>query len=101
MTNLEVNEFMKAYKSEENSVLLDVRTPEEESEGLIPNSLRIDIMSPAFPAKILELDKSKHYYVYCRSGARSASACQFMEKNGFSATNLEGGINSYNQNYQK
>ena len=39
------------------------------------------------------LDKSKNYYVYCRSGARSANACAIMNELGFeNAYNLLGGI---------
>ena len=40
-----------------------------------------------------QLDKSKAYFVYCRSGARSARACAVMEQSGFPVTfNLLGGI---------
>ena len=39
------------------------------------------------------LDPSKAYFVYCRSGARSARACQIMGQMGFATTfNLLGGI---------
>jgi rhodanese-related sulfurtransferase len=39
------------------------------------------------------LDKSKNYYVYCRSGARSEQACHLMSQMGFENTfNLLGGI---------
>jgi rhodanese-related sulfurtransferase len=39
------------------------------------------------------LDSSKTYFVYCRSGARSAQACQIFKLNGFdSCYNLLGGI---------
>jgi rhodanese-related sulfurtransferase len=40
-----------------------------------------------------QLDKSKAYFVYCRSGARSARACAVMQQYGFLiAFNLLGGI---------
>ena len=43
--------------------------------------------------EINTLDKSKSYYVYCRSGARSAQAVQLMRDLGFNDTyNLLGGI---------
>jgi len=39
------------------------------------------------------LDKTKKYYVYCRSGGRSGQACNIMQQMGFGNTyNLIGGI---------
>ena len=96
MENLDINTFKEKVETDEKAVVLDVRTAEEEVEGKIPNSLNINIMSPDFPAKVLELDKSKNYYVYCRSGGRSGSACEFMAKNGFNSYNLIGGIQAWN-----
>lgn len=96
MQNLDVNSFKEGFETDENAIIIDVRTPEEEAEGLIPNSININIMDQSFPAKILSLDKSKNYYVYCRAGGRSANACQFMEKNGLTTFNLVGGIQAWN-----
>jgi rhodanese-related sulfurtransferase len=43
-----------------------------------------------------DLDKSKNYYVYCHSGARSVQACQIMETFGFNnLSNLLGGISEW------
>jgi rhodanese-related sulfurtransferase len=39
------------------------------------------------------LDKSQTYFVYCRSGARSAQACQIFKQQGIAdCYNLLGGI---------
>ena len=55
--------------------------------------LIIDADPHDFLASIEKLDKSKSYFVYCRSGARSGQACQLMSQMGFSAVyNLEGGV---------
>lgn len=97
MKTIDVNTLRDELKNNPEAVILDVRTPEEENEGLIENSLRINIMENSFPATIMDLDKSKTYYVYCRSGGRSASACQFMDKQGLKAINVEGGIIAWNQ----
>jgi rhodanese-related sulfurtransferase len=64
-------------------IILDVRTPEEFNEGHIERALNIDIYGDEFGAKILELDPTKNYGVYCRSGKRSLDASNFMESNGF------------------
>lgn len=78
----------------EQAVLLDVRTPEEVAAGVIAGtSLFADIKSPDFEQKIAALDKNKAYIVYCRSGARSSQAAQYMLSKGFTRIyNLEGGI---------
>ena len=76
-----------------NSVLLDVRTKEEVIEKKITNSINIDFYSDSFKDSILRLDKSKTYYVYCRSGRRSLNTVEFMRKNGFNESyNVDWGI---------
>ena len=76
-----------------NSILLDVRTEDEFIESKINNSLNIDFYSDNFKISILSLDKSKTYYVYCRSGRRSLNTVEFMRENGFSKSyNVDGGI---------
>jgi len=83
----------KAGMEGDNSVLIDVRTPEEFNGGHLENSINIDIMGGSFPQQINELDKNKNYYIYCRSGGRSASACGAMASWGFSElNNLGNGI---------
>ncbi|WP_298543712.1 rhodanese-like domain-containing protein [uncultured Aquimarina sp.] len=77
-----------------NAIILDVRTEEEVEDGFIPNMLNLDIrMGQGFLDEVEKLDKSKNYYVYCRSGARSAQACTLMNQMGFETTyNLIGGF---------
>ena len=76
-----------------NSVLLDVRTNEEVIEKKITNSINIDFYSDSFKDSILRLDKSKTYYVYCRSGRRSLNTVELMRENGFKESyNVDGGI---------
>jgi rhodanese-related sulfurtransferase len=75
-------------------IILDVRTADEFAESHIPNAQLLDINDPpAFVSGLNEMDTSKAYFVYCRSGARSARACQVMQQMGFKTTfNLLGGI---------
>ena len=89
----------KAYsliqENEGNSdfVILDVRTPEEYSEGHIEGSINIDYYADDFENSLDELDKEKTYLVYCRSGRRSASARDIMSELGFkNIYNMSGGI---------
>ncbi|MFN2262481.1 MAG: rhodanese-like domain-containing protein [Psychroflexus sp.] len=94
MKNLEQKQWVDGLQNSDDSVVLDVRTPEEFEEGNIKDAKLINIQNPEnFMNEIEKLDKSKSYYVYCRSGRRSEMACQIMEKSGFDhAYNLIGGI---------
>ncbi len=97
VNHLDAETFSKKVEGTIDSVLLDVRTEEEHYSSRIPNSILIDIYEASFPNEVLNLDKSKSYFVYCRSGKRSESACLFMMKNGFEKVyNLEDGIISWN-----
>lgn len=96
--NLTQEEWVAQYEADANAVILDVRTEQEYNDGSIANSINIDIYEgQGFITKLEELDKSKNYYVYCRSGARSAKACETMQDLGFeNAYNLLGGILEWN-----
>lgn len=100
--NLGNEEFKNRILSDENAVILDVRTPAEFNDGHIPNSILMDIYNPTFQNRILELDKSKNYYLYCRSGNRSYHAGVFMISEGFnSVQHLEEGILSWNDKLER
>lgn len=94
MADLIEQDWVDQLEQEENSVILDVRTEDEVDNGKIPNSIAIDIhKGQGFIDEIEKLDKSKSYFVYCRSGARSGQACSIMNQLGFEkAYNLIGGI---------
>ena len=77
-----------------DSVIIDVRTPEEFEISRIPDSINIDFNNPVFfMQEIQKLDKNVSYYIYCRTGVRSANSCLLMNELGFDRThNLLGGI---------
>ena len=92
--DLSQDQWAKKQKASSDSIILDVRTKEEYNEGHLTDSNLLDIRNPVkFMEDISALDKSKTYYVYCRSGARSAQACQLLKQKGISnCYNLLGGI---------
>lgn len=94
MEDLSQEEWAAQLAEDPNAVILDVRTDAEVARGIIPNAIHIDIYKgQLFVDEIEGLDKSKNYYVYCRSGNRSGKACAIMLQLGFeNAYNLEGGI---------
>lgn len=99
-TDMDVERFSK-YLSNNNVQLVDVRTPEEFAEGHIAGSRNINVFDKDFIDEAEKtLDKSKPVAVYCRSGKRSADAAQKLAENGFTVTNLEGGILAWKEKSQ-
>ncbi|AVR47282.1 rhodanese-like domain-containing protein [Christiangramia fulva] len=97
MKDLSQEEWQKKLQEDEKAVILDVRTQEEVDEGYIPEAKNIDIYKgQGFINEVEKLDKSKHYYIYCRSGKRSAQACSLLDQMGFEETyNLLGGFSEW------
>jgi rhodanese-related sulfurtransferase len=97
MSDLSQNEWALQLKSDSKSIILDVRTDAEVEEGMIPDAIHFDIhQGQEFISALEKLDKTNHYYVYCRSGARSGQACSIMKQLGFTTTyNLMGGFNEW------
>lgn len=93
MKETTVEELKKKIDQEEDFILLDVREPYEYQISNIDGKL---IPQDDLPDRLDELDKSKEIVVMCRSGSRSAKACNFLEKNGFNnVSNLKGGVNAW------
>ena len=94
MADLSQQDWTVKLNKDDNALILDVRTPEEFEAGYIPEAININIYEgQGFLDAVNKLDKSKNYYVYCRSGNRSRQACALMNNLGFDqAYNLEGGI---------
>jgi len=97
LENLDFDAFQKKLIEDNDSVLLDVRTPMEHEMIRIPNSILIDIHNPMFREEIEKLDRKKSYYIYCRSGHRSFHAGNYMLQLGFDKVfNLRPGILGWN-----
>lgn len=91
--NLDSEAFEEQIKNDPDAVLVDVRTEAEHYDARIPDSILIDLMNPHFMHEIEKLDKSKNYYLYCRSGNRSYHAAKEMARVGFEKVyNLAPGI---------
>ena len=88
--------FEKAINSEKVQVL-DVRTASEYKTGHLKDALQADWTNQQqFQDRIQYVDKDKPVYVYCLVGGRSASAADWMRKNGFkNVVELQGGINAW------
>ena len=71
--------------------LVDVRSPAEFAQGVIPGCELMPLH--LLPLKAGELPRDEEIVLYCRTGARSAQACAFLQQRGFDKVyNLRGGI---------
>jgi len=98
MKNITQKEWRELIVNDDNAVIIDTRTSQECEAGIIENALMMNIMDfNDFQRKASQLDSNKNYYVYCRSGVRSITACNALEALGLDTTyNLLGGILEWN-----
>lgn len=76
--------------------ILDLRTDEEVAQGMVPTAEQLDYLGDKFDAELKKLDKSKTYYIYCRSGNRSGKAMTLMTELGFEKVyDMKGGMQAW------
>lgn len=88
-TDLSADAFVAKLEAE-GGIVIDCRTRGEAAEGTWPGAKVIDWLGGEFEGQINSLDKTQNYYLYCRSGARSGAATQFLKSAGFKAFNVGG-----------
>ena len=92
MKEIAFDEFYQLYQNEQLS-LVDVREVEEfetlhlEGAQNLPLGQLADIYD--------RLDKDLLHYVICKSGMRSARACQFLAEQGYDVINVQGGMMAF------
>ncbi len=86
--------MQKAYKllqKQNERLILDVRTLPEYQSGHLPQSISLPLQQIDSIASVVP-DPSAPLFVYCRSGARSASAAQWLLAHGYQNVTDIGGI---------
>jgi len=88
---------MKEFKSgilDSDTVVLDVRTEEEfyGPLGHIEGAMLIPIDDLENRLSELNSVKNEKIYVVCRTGGRSGRGKDFLNSNGFTAVNVDGGM---------
>ncbi|WP_438263376.1 rhodanese-like domain-containing protein [Streptococcus oralis] len=92
MKEISFDIFYQLYQNSSLSVL-DVREVEEfetlhlEGAQNLPLSQLADIYD--------QLDKDLLHYIICKSGMRSARACQFLAEQGYDVINVQGGMTAF------
>ncbi|WP_432362054.1 rhodanese-like domain-containing protein [Sporosarcina sp. UB5] len=90
MKEITTAELQQKLENGETVHLLDVREDDEVASGKIPGAIHIPLGE--VEERLEELDKAEPYVIICRSGGRSGRAAEFMEAQGYDATNMVGGM---------
>ena len=90
-------EVEKMLQEKREAQFIDVRNPDEFSAGHMEEAILIPL--PVLPVRLHELDPEKEVIFICRSGARSAQACEFAVSQGFTkVANMAGGMLNWQGN---
>lgn len=79
-----------------DGTLLDVREQDEWDAGHAPEALHIPMGE--LSERLADLPADNPMYVVCRSGGRSARVTAYLNANGWDATNVDGGMQSWASN---
>lgn len=79
--NVSSREIKALMDKNRNVFLLDVRTPQEYSQGRLAGSVLIPINE--FERRVSEVPKNKTIVVYCAVGARSKPVAGFLAQQGY------------------
>ena len=89
MKEITFDAFYQLYQNEKLS-LVDVREVEEFETLHLEGAQNLPLSQLADTYE--QLDKDQLYYVICKSGMRSARACQFLAEQGYDVINVQGGM---------
>ncbi len=91
--NISIEEIKQIMKTNEEAILLDVRSPQEYNEGHLNRAINIPLYELEKCCDCKLRDKEKTIIVYCKSGIRSKKAIKILKKDGFkNLYNLENGL---------
>ncbi len=82
-------------ESNNSIIIVDVRTPDEYNEEHIKGAILLPLDDISEEASTIIPDKEATYYIYCRSGNRSATAAAQLVKMGYENIYDLGGINNW------
>lgn len=100
MKSITVDELKARIDRGEKINLIDVREPHEYEEANLGGKLIPLGKVQTMQVEEIEDLKDEEVIVHCRSGKRSAMACQVLDQMGFKNTyNLEGGILAWQEKF--
>lgn len=90
--SISIAEAKKLMDTENDYIILDVRTKEEYNEGHIPNALLLPNEEIKNKAESVLKNKNQLILVYCKSGRRSKEASNTLASLGYTNIKEFGGI---------
>lgn len=93
MKTMAMNDFEKLVSETSDLNILDVRSLDAFQMGHIEGAVNVPL--DELQGKIADLDQTAEYYIVCYSGNFSAMAAEFLTRNGFKASNIQGGMGGY------
>lgn len=90
MNFITTEELLQKIDAGEQFSIIDVREKEEVAAGIIPGAKHIPLGQ--IETNMAQIDKTIPQYIICKAGGRSAMACEILEENGFTVTNVVGGM---------
>ena len=95
--NISYTKMQEMLKESSDTIVLDVRSPQEYSEGHITGAINIPEYEILTKANDRLQSKDLRIIVYCSSGSRSKKAVKELKKIGFiNVYNLEKGLEEIN-----
>jgi hydroxyacylglutathione hydrolase len=76
----DVDDLRRASVTDEHPLVLDVRQPNERTQGVIPGSVHLFVGD--LPERVDELPKDREIWTICRSGYRAAIAASLLDRAG-------------------
>lgn len=90
--------FLKNHKSDEDVMLIDLRSKEEFDKSHIENAVNMDYSQTTFPAAIEKLDREKRYILIDRSQNKSMNTAELMKELRFDKVHIViGGWEEWNK----
>lgn len=83
----------KSYQDANDGMIIDVSKNVDYETGHFDGAINIPLEE--LRSSLDSLDKTKKYYLNCRSGLRSYVAARIMIQKGFDVANIKGGYNFY------
>lgn len=96
VTRYSPGEVAGKLNSKNRVILLDVRTDRERSFQHIKGSLHIPLQQLRARAHELRPHQDREIVCYCQSDNRSLSAARILQKHGYQAASLRGGMVDWN-----